>query len=183
MRIKIVPLSPLDTRILDFIIDGISKVADGLDVYFGEEVKLPFTSFNAQRGQYLSKHLLDILSKGLEEGEKILGVTGVDVYAQGLSFVIGEAEFKGNVALVSHFRLKPEISEGQNNVPLFLNRCLKESIHEIGHTIGLMHCSNSTCVMCFSSHIDDTDKKSNIFCSKCNAIFMKNLIDSKTNYL
>ncbi|MEO0185151.1 MAG: matrixin family metalloprotease [candidate division WOR-3 bacterium] len=43
----------------------------------------------------------------------------------------------------------------------------KEVVHEVGHLMGLDHCSIPTCVMHFSNTIEDTDKKNVCFCDKC----------------
>jgi archaemetzincin len=49
---------------------------------------------------------------------------------------------------------------------LFELRVLKEALHELGHTFGLLHCENN-CVMIFSNSIEDTDNKPPQFCPRC----------------
>ncbi|HIC98260.1 MAG TPA: matrixin family metalloprotease, partial [Pyrodictiaceae archaeon] len=39
---------------------------------------------------------------------------------------------------------------------LFKLRALKEAMHEIGHVLGLLHCTDKRCVMHFSNSIIDT---------------------------
>lgn len=53
------------------------------------------------------------------------------------------------------------------NPELFKLRALKEALHELGHTFGLMHCPNSYCVMHFSNSIVDTDMKKAEYCFNC----------------
>jgi archaemetzincin len=40
-------------------------------------------------------------------------------------------------------------------------------VHELGHTVGLPHCSDSRCVMHFSNCLEDTDQKGTSFCRRC----------------
>ena len=93
----------------------------------------------------------------------MLGVAAFDLYVPGMNFVFGEARCPGHVAVISTRRLKPT----PQNQRLFRDRVLKEAAHEIGHTLGLKHCPDALCVMHFSEHIGDTDRKSAAFCKDC----------------
>ena len=46
-------------------------------------------------------------------------------------------------------------------------RLLKESLHELGHTYGLRHCPDYTCVMSSSNAVERIDLKSAEFCPNC----------------
>ncbi|HVP27089.1 MAG TPA: matrixin family metalloprotease, partial [Candidatus Bathyarchaeia archaeon] len=83
------------------------------------------------------------------------------------NYVFGEAESPGKAALISLYRLKPEFYGKKPNTELFIERSTKEAVHEIGHTLGLNHCSNPFCVMYFSNSIFETDRKQSLFCNKC----------------
>ena len=52
---------------------------------------------------------------------------------------------------------------------LFHERVIKEAVHELGHTYGLSHCPDATCVMHFSNSLPDTDFKGKAFCPVCQA--------------
>jgi archaemetzincin len=53
------------------------------------------------------------------------------------------------------------------NDELFRARLLKEAVHELGHTLGLDHCSDPRCVMHFSNKLADTDVKGDAYCDRC----------------
>jgi archaemetzincin len=99
----------------------------------------------------------------------VLGVTILDLYVPGLNFVFGEAHCPGKVAVISLFRLNPEFYGQPADMQLFYERAVKEAVHEVGHTLGLAHCRNSSCVMFFSNSILDTDRKKSSLCEKCSA--------------
>ena len=50
---------------------------------------------------------------------------------------------------------------------LFLERAVKEAVHELGHTYGLGHCRDPRCIMYFSNTLHDTDLKGPGFCAAC----------------
>ena len=39
------------------------------------------------------------------------------------------------------------------------NRIVKEGIHELGHTFGLIHCAALRCVMKTSTYVEEIDQK------------------------
>lgn len=93
-----------------------------------------------------------------------MGVTSYDLFVPGLNFVFGEARLPGRVGLISTYRLRPSSNDADD---LFRERVVKEAIHEIGHMVGLEHCSNTSCVMYFSNTLADTDEKGADLCGQC----------------
>jgi archaemetzincin len=81
-----------------------------------------------------------------------------------MNFVFGEARCPGRVAVISTHRLSADSSDDPD---LFESRVVKEAVHEIGHMLGVKHCSKSSCVMYFSEQLADTDRKKDSFCSEC----------------
>jgi len=134
----------------------------------------------AQRGnQFNGEDILDILAKIKSENEFnfvkcILGVIELDLYVPDLNFIFGLASYQNKVCLVSTARIYSDIYS------IFLERLIKESVHEIGHAFfGLNHCSNRKCVMAFSNSLFDTDYKNKEFCSDCKNKIIKKMKDFK----
>jgi archaemetzincin len=127
----------------------------------------PSEAYDSSRGQYHSTRLLVLLEKHLRTlpVDRLLGVTAFDLFVPGMNYVFGEARCPGCVAVISTKRLKPS----PKDEGLFRERVLKESVHEIGHTLGLQHCPDPLCVMHFSQHIGDTDRKGSTFCRECHS--------------
>ncbi|MBN2100195.1 MAG: hypothetical protein JW753_11430 [Dehalococcoidia bacterium] len=48
---------------------------------------------------------------------------------------------------------------------LFLQRAVKETVHELGHACGLGHCRKPGCIMFSSNTLHDTDFKGPAFCA------------------
>ncbi|HHW16807.1 MAG TPA: archaemetzincin family Zn-dependent metalloprotease [Methanothermobacter sp.] len=160
--IIIQPIGNVEEEILEFLKKFISTIFNTRCIVSNQKLATPEDAYNPLRNQYHSTRLLLFLKNVLRgDFNRILGVTNVDLYAPHLNFVFGEAESPGKFAIISTYRLK------HPDRRIFLERVLKEAIHELGHTIGLAHCSNPSCVMYFSNSIIDTDKKSPKFCKEC----------------
>lgn len=150
--------------------EGLSKVFPKTEcIIIEEEMPIPREAFDKTRGQYHSSIVLSKIHKHVKKGEAnhVLGVTEADLFVPRLNFVFGEAESPGKVAIISLHRLHPEYYGQPPNRELFLQRCLKEAVHETGHMLGLGHCQNLRCVMFFSNSIADTDRKEFLFCERC----------------
>jgi archaemetzincin len=50
---------------------------------------------------------------------------------------------------------------------LLAARLEKEAIHEVGHTLGLVHCTDGACVMHASTYVEEIDLKDAQFCASC----------------
>jgi archaemetzincin len=102
-----------------------------------------------------------------ERFSHLLGIIDEDIFIPELNFVFGVADMIGDAAIISLSRLRQEFYGLSPDRDLFLTRAAKEAIHEIGHTCGLVHCTDPLCIMYFSNSLVDTDKKGPDFCPYC----------------
>ena len=141
------------------------------------EIKLPEYAYNPFRGQYNSSKILSELASNLPtDASKLLAITNVDLCTPILDYVFGAAQLDGQAAIVSTHRLNPEFYKKPLDNNLLLQRTLKETLHEIGHTFGLVHCLRFECAMHFSPTAKEIDKKKALYCPTC-----KNILEEKIN--
>jgi archaemetzincin len=94
-------------------------------------------------------------------------VTDVDLYIPVLTFVFGEAQLGGRCALVSLHRLHEEFYGLPPSPELLRHRLVKESVHELGHVLGLRHCPDWRCVMASTHDVERIDLKGEEYCPSC----------------
>lgn len=125
-------------------------------------------AFDSGRVQYNSSLILrQLIAAPPLDAEKILGVLGVDLFIPILTFVFGEAQLKGIGATVSIHRLHNRYYGLPENREVTTERLLKEAVHELGHTFGLIHCSQPRCVMNSSTYVENIDQKPAELCPLC----------------
>jgi len=134
-------------------------------------IPIPPESFEARRNQYYSTKILkEMLGEVPRDALKLLGVTDKDLCIPILTYVFGEAQVGGTAAVVSLARLRQEHYGLAPNRPLLLERLRKESLHELGHTFGLIHCPSRDCVMYLSNTVVDVDTRGRDFCTGCQTV-------------
>lgn len=128
----------------------------------------PEAAYQPQRGQYSSTIMLRLLlgDPGVT-GDRFLGVTSVDLCTPVLTYVFGEAQLDGRASVVSIQRLRPEVYGLPPDDALLYARLEKESVHELGHTFGLLHCDDPVCVMHASTYAEEIDFKGPGLCLRC----------------
>jgi archaemetzincin len=154
----LVPVGDEDEEVMEHLERELADL--GITIIREERIPAPADAYDRRRDQYQARLFLRLL--GAYDGDRMLGVTDRDLYMAGLRFVFGQAEAPGRAAVISMNRLKWGV-----NVDGFMERCVKEATHELGHTFGLGHCEDQACVMHFSVSLADTDKKSRRYCKPC----------------
>ena len=158
------------------ICDGLLSVLGNLlecKVKLIHDTSYPVEAFEPKRNQYYARTIIETLLRILpEDCEKMICITDLDLCTPILTFVYGEAQLDGKIAIVSTNRLKQEFYDLPRNDNLLLQRLIKESLHELGHCYGLVHCNSEHCVMHFSSNIINIDSKECHFCFRCKDYFM-----------
>ncbi len=137
------------------------------------EKAVPIDSYyDVQRAQYNSTSIIGHLLEryrfaDVASSTKVLGVAGQDLFIPILTYVFGEAQLGGLVGVVSYYRLPNERYGLPADGKLFAERLLKEAMHELGHTYGLIHCRALDCAMHISTYVEDIDTKPAAFCRDC----------------
>jgi archaemetzincin len=166
-KLYIVPIELADVSVIDPLFIILAQEFNLQTALYRKQIDLK-KAYNAQRNQYYSTEILaQIIANPPPDAFRILGVVGPDIYIPVLTFLYGEAQFKGTGALLSIHRLYPDFYGQKDDAHLFLQRLIKEAIHELGHTYGLPHCDHPECVMRSSTYIEDVDEKSASFCKSC----------------
>ncbi|NJE42430.1 archaemetzincin family Zn-dependent metalloprotease [Thermococcus sp. GR6] len=179
--ILIVPIGTVDGAATEEIAKFIGSYYSrfGLTVEISDAIPPePFLeAYNSSRRQFLGRAFLITLSElgRMRNARAVLGITSLDLYEEGLNFIFGLANSRLGAAVISTFRLRPEFYEELPNRRLFVERAIKEAMHELGHVFGLSHCPNRECVMHFSNSIIDTDVKGPLYCPTCLRKLERNL--------
>jgi archaemetzincin len=169
-EIQLLPLGSVPAELLAELRNGLSREFQVRCKILAAEPE-PQYAFNVTRQQYLSTEILSRMIKRETPGaSRLLGVTLADLYIPILTFVFGEAQLKGNCAIVSGHRLRQEFYGLPGDMGVFRERFLKEATHELGHTLNLSHCEEYECVMSASHGVEWIDLKGARFCDACRAV-------------
>ena len=152
----------------------LEKIAEDvkLEFHFPVNIKeghLDLSEFyDSSRRQYNGNTLLRVIDADFSpDSFRTIGLFSVDLFIPILTFIFGQAMLNGRTGIASLYRLSNERYGMPRDETLLLDRFRKEVIHELGHTFGLLHCPNPTCVMRSGTYVEDIDQKNQNLCVKC----------------
>ena len=156
-----------DERLMETVRER-TAAAFGIQARLYRHGDRPHQAFDPRRGQHSSTAILKWLAGRDQPGHRMLAITDADLFIPVLTFVYGEAQLGGRVAVVSTARLAVE-QGGRHEPTVVTNRIIKECVHELGHTFGLLHCDTPGCVMARSVNLIEVDAKAMTLCGPCEA--------------
>ena len=164
--VQLLAVGEVDRRLLE-------EVREELPRYFDIACEIlprsfnPEPCFHVERQQYHSSEILQRMRSIADGAWRVLGITPVDLYIPILKYVFGEAQVGGPCALVSFHRLRQEYYGLDPNDEILAARVVKESIHELGHTLGLKHCQDYRCAMASAHAVEWIDLREASLCNMC----------------
>ena len=131
-------------------------------------------AYDSGRKQYRSMDVLEMLARICPaDALKLLALTERDLFVPVLTFVFGQAQLGGRIAVVSLARLRQEFYGLAPNRTLLLERAAKEALHESGHAFGLVHCADWSCAMSLATNVRQIDGKRAGWCGACAALLRR----------
>ena len=165
----------LDASVMSFV-DGCLRSIDGVETMAAAPLAEPAYAWDPARRQFSSTLILrEAVARKPPGADKFLVLAEIDLFIPMLTFVYGQAQLGGAVALLSLVRLREEFYRLPPNPSLFRTRVRKETLHEIGHAIGLIHCEDPLCTMHLSTNIQQLDAKSGDYCEHCTQAIRRKL--------
>jgi archaemetzincin len=177
---KIIALQPLD----DYDIEQLSFISKEISNFYNrtviilKPVNIPSTFRLAQDVElYSADSILNMFSGLLNDGIiEVVGLTHKNIYilkketnkttntllGHNVTVVFGFGDYPGNCSIVSDYLFKT------NDTTIFKHRVRTVIVHEIGHNLGLDHCTRDGCIMSGENgKIPVLDKSGNDYCDHC----------------
>jgi len=166
LKISVLYFSAIDENLRKELLKNISATYSCTVTEIKGIVVLPAEAYYKPRNRYRAPALLEYLNK-ITGSDKVIGITAKDisttsrrVYDWG---VMGLANCPGRSCVVSTFRIRT------SDKKLFEDRFIKVALHELGHTMGLPHCTFSkTCFMAAAEGtVKSVDRETRFLCTNC----------------
>jgi len=176
-RLELVPVGGVSLPFVDRLRPELDARL-GVDSIVGAPLSVAPEWTDAKTGRVRSEAIVDALlarADGEEHGPLRLALADAELAAPGEGRVFGEAAVGGGCAVVGLAALRPAKPDDSS---LYLDRAVKEAVHELAHAAGLEHCADPSCVMYPSRDIEDTDRKGRDFCAGCRELFSHATLDA-----
>lgn len=148
--VRVLPLGPFPAAELNAVVTALETTLRVRVVRMPAQ-PLPKSAWYAPRRRYRADLLLDWLAPQAGKGERILAVTAVDISTTNGRHrdwgVFGLAHLGGPSAVISRYRLARKAPKTKAGLALVQRRVTTTAVHEVGHTLGLDHCTEARCVM------------------------------------
>src|SRR5579863_8916017 len=165
--VHLLPVGKVDTSLLDHLRVSIPRCLQVTCEILPTQLD-PALVYHSERQQYHSSEILQSMQGLVRPHDwRLLGVADVDLYIPILKYVFGEAQMGGPCAVVSAYRLRQEFYGLEGDSSLLRQRLLKESVHELGHTLDLHHCEDYQCAMAASHSVEWIDLRESTLCESC----------------
>jgi len=173
--ITLISFGYFDTDFLRNVADAVKK--EFLLVVNLKEGHLDLSEYyDPTRRQYNGIKLVhEVETAFSSDSSKTIGLFSVDLFIPILTYIFGQAFLNGRTGIASNYRLSNERYGIKTDDRLIMERFIKEVIHELGHTFGLIHCHIPACVMRSSTYVEDIDQKSIHLCLNCRNEFNNTL--------
>jgi archaemetzincin len=118
--------------------------------------------------QILTTHVANRLLKPTKPRDALfyLAFTSDDLWVGPLNFVYGQAFPRDGLGVWSIHRNGDPAGDA-DAFRLCLRRTVKTAAHEVGHLVGINHCTSFACCMCGSNHRAENDSRPLAFCPEC----------------
>lgn len=159
--IVIQPLGDFSEEEAQQVFNGIKEL--NLSTVLNPTISFPEEAYYKPRNRYRADSLIRFLSSRIGKDSLIIGLSKKDISVTKGEFsdwgVMGLGYCPGNACVVSSFRLK----KNNKNEQFY-----KVALHELGHTQGLHHCSDKTCLMRDAEGRNPLDEEKDfcLFCKK-----------------
>jgi archaemetzincin len=171
---QVLLIQPLGTELPNEDMDLVKQALVGfydLQISVLPRSDLPDQAYYEPRRRYRAEKILPFLLEKLpSDGDRILGLTGVDISTDKGRIkdwgILGLARLGGKECIVSAFRCYARAREGAHARILLA----KVAVHEVGHTLGLDHCTTRGCLMEDAGGLVRTCDREYDICSHCRSL-------------
>ena len=166
LKIAILYYSFINKNLREELVQNISLTYRCTITEIPASTPLPAAAYYKPRNRYRAPIILDNL-KAISGYDKVIGITTKDISTTSDGIydwgIMGLGATSGKACIISTFRLKTP------DKTLFNDRFIKVALHELGHTMGLPHCTFSrTCFMeAASGTIKSVDGETRVLCTNC----------------